>query len=80
MAARQILDRINISALEQRSYLFYGCYANYYENTGWPDLAITYLEKAIQEVSNDLEKSYLIKKRDLLQAGGSKDKSNSEEE
>ncbi len=66
VSAYNILENINIKNLEQRSYLLYGCYSKYHEKTGNIDLAISFLEKSLTIVNNDLEKKYLLKKKEQL--------------
>jgi RNA polymerase sigma-70 factor (ECF subfamily) len=66
-AAKSLLDTIVISDLEQREYLFYGCYAEYYAKRDDLVLAISYLEKTILKTSNSLEKAYLQKKKRQLE-------------
>lgn len=61
-----ILQKLEPNALEQRSYLFYGVKAKYYQCVGNIDKAISYLNTAIESVPNFAEKTYLIKKRDAL--------------
>jgi len=60
---KDILETLQISDLEQREYLYYGCYAEYYVKRGDLVLAISYLDTAISKTSNRLEKSYLLKKK-----------------
>lgn len=64
--SREILDQINIDDLGQRAYLFYGCEAEYYKRKDNIVKAQLCLEQAIDKVSNELEKRYLIKKREEL--------------
>ena len=64
--AREILDQIKINELGQRAYLFYGCEAEYYKRKDNIVKARLCLEQAIDKVSNELEKRYLIKKREEL--------------
>jgi len=64
---KDILETLPISDLEQREYLYYGCYAEYYEKRGDLVLAISYLNKAIERTSNGLEKAYLLKKKSQLE-------------
>jgi len=64
--AFNILEKIPLNNLEQRSYLLYGCYAKYYEKMGNINRAIDYLDKSLAIVTNNLEKEHLIKKRELL--------------
>ncbi|WBU90676.1 RNA polymerase sigma factor [Cellulophaga omnivescoria] len=61
-----IIQKLEPEALEQRSYLFYGVKAKYYQCLGKKDKAISYLNVAIENVPNFAEKTYLIKKRDAL--------------
>ncbi len=65
-AARDILEEINVKELRQRGYLYYGCFAEYYRHTNNVPRAIAYLDKTILKVSNELERDYLIKKREEL--------------
>lgn len=62
-SVKDILDKLPISDLEQREYLYYGCYAEYFVKRGDASLAISYLDKAILKTSNSLEKAYLQKKK-----------------
>ncbi len=64
---RQILDSFEASDLEQRAYLYYGCYSEYYERRGDLVLAISFLDQAILNTTNALEKRYLEKKKVILQ-------------
>ena len=59
----QLLASITIEDLEQRAYLYYGCYAEYYAKKNDTVLAISYLDKAILKTNNNLEKDYLKKRR-----------------
>jgi len=59
-----ILETLPISDLEQRAYLFYGCYSEYYAKRNDIVLAISYLDKAISKTSNNLEKAYLERKKE----------------
>jgi len=63
----EILESLPISDLEQRAYLYYGCYAEYYEKRDDLILAISYLNTAIEKTTNGLERAYLIKKRRQLE-------------
>jgi RNA polymerase sigma-70 factor (ECF subfamily) len=62
----QLLKSIAVSELGQRAYLYYGCYAEYYIKKGEKDLAISFLDKALAETTNTLEKVYLKEKREGL--------------
>ena len=64
--AREILDRINIIELGQRVYLFYGCLAEYHKRKDNIAEARLCLDEAIVKVSNELERTYLINKREGL--------------
>ena len=66
--ALKVLNKLSIHDFKQRSYLFYGTWAEYYIATSDFRKAIDYLENAITEVTNELEKNYLIKKKDSLLA------------
>ena len=61
--AYKILKKINPENLEQRAYLYLGCFAEYYVKTGNTEKAISYLDKSILSVTNELEKKYLARKR-----------------
>ncbi len=63
---KKMLEELRIDDLEQRQYLYFGCYAEYYLKQGEKTLAKSYFEKAIAKTSNSLEKDYLIKKLQLL--------------
>lgn len=64
--ARQLLDDINPADLEQRAYLYYGVEAEYYKNTGQAPKAIKALDVALQKVTNEAERAYLLKKKNKL--------------
>lgn len=64
--AKQILDSIVIADLEQRAYLYYACYGEYYVKKGESVKAVYFIEKAIQKTSNNLERQYLIHKKKEL--------------
>lgn len=64
--AYRFLCQIQPEQLEQRAYLLHGAFAEFYEKTGDNTLALSYLDKAISAVSNDLEKKFLEKKRNRL--------------
>ena len=66
--ALKVLNKLSIHDFKQRSYLFYGTWAEYYIVTSDFTNAINYLENAIIEVTNELEKNYLIKKKESLLA------------
>ncbi|APA64350.1 RNA polymerase sigma factor [Maribacter sp. 1_2014MBL_MicDiv] len=62
----QLLNCIEVAELGQRGYLYYGCYAEFYLKKGEKDLAISFLDKAMLETSNSLEKKFLTIKRKRL--------------
>ncbi len=66
-AALKILKSLDEVDLGQRAYLYFGCYAEYYEQSGEIMLAISNLEKAIAKTTNGLEITYLQKKMEKLQ-------------
>lgn len=57
--ARQLLEEMNADSLEQRSYLYYSTYAEYFDQTAQPLSASAYLEMALDRVTNEYEKRYL---------------------
>ena len=59
----QLLKRIDVAELGQRAYLYYGCYAEYYTKKGENEMAVSYLDTALLETSNSLERNFLMKKR-----------------
>jgi RNA polymerase sigma-70 factor (ECF subfamily) len=62
-AAKKLLESIHQEALEQRGYLYFGCWAEYYKQTGNTSEATLHYDKSISLVTNEVEKQYLIKKR-----------------
>ncbi len=60
------LEKISPDVLSQRKYLFFGCYAEYYEKNGITDQALKNIELAITACPNQLEKQYLERKRKKL--------------
>ena len=56
----QLLKRIDVAELGQRAYLYYGCYAEYYMKIGEKSLAISFLDKALAETTNTLERDFLM--------------------
>jgi len=67
--AYKILQQLKTENLEQRTYLYYGVMAKYYENLGQTEEAIEFLEISIEKVPNAVEKSYLMKKKAKLLKG-----------
>ena len=66
-SVKQILDSLSSADLEQRAYLYYGCYSEYYERRDDLMLAISFLDQAILNTTNTLEKRYLERKKAKLQ-------------
>ncbi len=62
-SAKATLDRIDLSSLNQRAYLFHGCWATYFEKKGDPKKAMKEMDKAIELCSNQFEKNYLMEKK-----------------
>jgi len=65
-AAKRLLDRLEPDQLEQRTYLYYGLLAEYYFLVNKYDYALQNISKAIDLVSNESEKGYLLKKHAFL--------------
>ncbi len=61
--AYAILQEINPAQLEQRTYLYYGTFAEYYYRNNEKQLALQHIDDALQLVKNEFEKKYLLKKR-----------------
>lgn len=61
-----LLNRINVSDLGQRGYLYYGCFAEYYMKIGEKDLAISFLDISLAGTTNSLEKDFLMRKKEGL--------------
>ncbi|MEL7145938.1 MAG: sigma-70 family RNA polymerase sigma factor [Bacteroidota bacterium] len=64
--ASDLLVEIDPLALEQRSYLYYGAWAEFYIQTDEPAKAQKSLDAAIAHVNNIAEKDYLKKKKATL--------------
>ena len=64
--AKEYLDLLNAEDFNQRAYLFYGALADYYLGIDENKKAIQFLDKALALVHNDLERDYILKKKDLL--------------
>ena len=65
-AAYELLEKINPSELEQRAYLYYGSYAEYFIKKKKNNKAITNIDKALELVKNESEKAFLLKKKESL--------------
>lgn len=64
--AKKYLDMLSPQDFESRAYLYYGTLSDYYRASLNIKKAITYIDLAINSVSNSLEKEHLLKKRALL--------------
>ena len=64
--AKSLLDTIEAGKLEQRAYLLYGCYSDYYRKKGDKTKALEYIQRAIALTTNEQEKGYLAKKKERL--------------
>lgn len=64
--AKSTLTLIDKDSLNQRRYLFHGCYAEYYERNGDVPNALYEINLAVELCSNQHEKKYLEKKKDML--------------
>ncbi|GAB1856283.1 RNA polymerase sigma factor [Flavobacteriaceae bacterium MHTCC 0001] len=61
--AKGYLSQLNPEDFVQRTYLYYGTLADFYDATTQPKQALKYIDLALSCVSNDLEKFYLEKKK-----------------
>lgn len=61
--AKAELDKINAQSLNQRVYLYHGCYAEYFEKQGDLGKAQTEIDLAISTCSNQFERQYLENKK-----------------
>ncbi|MFK7921940.1 MAG: RNA polymerase sigma factor [Bacteroidia bacterium] len=61
--AKEKLEQINVSHLQQRQYLYHGVWAEYYDKTGNHGKALEEIELAIESCSNQLETHFLEQKR-----------------
>lgn len=64
--ASKILLETDPLDLEQRAYLYYGTWAEYYKERAEYDKALNSLEEAIKLVNNEAEKNYLVRKKNTL--------------
>jgi len=65
--AKLYFDKLNPEDLSQRSYLYYGAKSDYYKGTHQLQKAILNIDLAIKTVINQLEKKYLIRKKEVLE-------------
>ena len=61
--AFNLLKQINPKDLEQRAYLYYGSYAEYFVLTGEIKKALKSIDTALQLVRNEAERQFLLKKK-----------------
>ena len=61
--AKGYFDQLKPEDFEQRVYLYYGAKADYYFTKNNLQEAITYIDYALEAVTNVLEKEYLQKKK-----------------
>lgn len=62
-AAYELLLKINPTELEQRTYLFYGSFAEYFIKKGQLKKAVEEIDKALELVRNESERQFLQKKK-----------------
>lgn len=62
-AVKELLDSIDPVTLEQRAYLYFGSYAEYFLKKKAYKKALAEIEKALETVRNDAERNYLLKKK-----------------
>ena len=61
--ANKYFNELQPKDLEQRAYLYYAAKADYYAETGNLDKALIQIDLALETVTNNLEKEYLMKKK-----------------
>ncbi len=66
-ATTSLLEKIDSQKLEQREYLFYGVWAEFYYKKKNAEKGIEFIAKAIDLVRNDYEKKFLLKKKQKLE-------------
>lgn len=64
--AKQLLENINPHELEQRAYLYYGTWSEYYTTINQTAQAIESIDTALKLVTNNAERDYLFKKKALI--------------
>lgn len=65
-SVEKMLKKVSPKDLEQRAYLYYGLQAEYFAALGQTQNAIEHIDLAIELVTNQSEKEYLLKKRRKL--------------
>lgn len=61
--AHQLLKKVNPAELEQRAYLYYGSYAEYFVLKGETKKALNSIDEALALVKNEAERQFLLKKK-----------------
>lgn len=61
--AETYFKELNPEDLSQRAYLYYAAKADYYKGINKKKLALDYINKALDAVTNNLEKEFLTKKK-----------------
>jgi len=64
--AKNYLKELKPQDFEQRMYLYYGAYTDYYDATNNIEEALKYNKLALVNVNNNQEKQYLLKKNLVL--------------
>lgn len=64
--AYELLQTIKAPEFNQRAYLYYGAWAEYYLFIGATEKALVQLDLALNEVQNAAERMYLQKKRNMI--------------
>ena len=67
--AKEFLDQLNEDDFNQRAYLYYGAIADYHLGVEDQNAALESLEKALELVQNELERNYLLKKKEAIIRG-----------
>ena len=63
--AERLFEKLHPNDLEQRAYLYYAAKADYFAETHHMKDALHYIKLAIDEVTNVLEKNYLLRKQEM---------------
>ncbi len=66
-ASKAYLDQVTANDFANREYLYYGTLSDYYRETNHPKKALFFIELALENVTNRLEKQYLEKKKTTIQ-------------
>ncbi len=65
--ALKLLQKLDPAGLEQRAYLYYGSYAEYFALQGNREKAIESIDRALSLVQNEAERQFLEKKKQLFE-------------